>query len=242
MLFSLVFCSAIVGMAPCLSEGGVDGTVKVSPSPVCLPQVAGVFLSGSVWLPWQLLTLSSLPPRRVGGWWLMSAALSPSLSTEPGPCAGSSVLPGCGLSSRSWCQGLSAGAGADLLHHRQAPALPPPRPRASVGWSGGGAFNCFGQGSEARWAFWCGQQLGECSGGGQWSGGHPAGHRWGVSWVSPLLASTRLSSSFLASQMSSLCLLSCVLVFGAEVGVAVLVASAGALGGVGSQVCSAHHP
>lgn len=56
-----------------------------------------------------------------------------------------------------------------LLHPRRPP--PGPGPRVAVGWSGGGAFNCLGQGSEVRWAFWHGRQLGGCSGGGQWSAG-----------------------------------------------------------------------
>lgn len=45
MLLFTGFLFCVVGMVPCPSEGGVAGTVKVSSSPVCLLQVAGVVLS-----------------------------------------------------------------------------------------------------------------------------------------------------------------------------------------------------
>lgn len=167
---SFLFC--VVGMVPCPSEGGVAGTVKVSSSPVCLLQVAGVVLS--VWLRLApsagalgSCSHSAGPPRRAGGGCVRLSPRRCPRSRAPAqapPFCGAGGGPG----SRSWCRGLSA-----PVHISCTPARPPPGPvpRVAVGWSGGGAFNCLGQGSVVRWAFWHGRQLGGCSGGGQWSAG-----------------------------------------------------------------------
>lgn len=167
MLLFTGFLFCVVGMVPCPSEGGVAGTVKVSSSPVCLLRVAGVVLS--VWLPQRgpsaaARTRQGHPEGLVADVW----------GSLPAGVHGARPLrrplrsAGGGPGSRSWCRGLSA-----PVHISCTPARPPPGPgpRVAVGWSGGGAFNCLGQGSEVRWAFWHGRQLGGCSGGGQWSAG-----------------------------------------------------------------------
>lgn len=127
--FSPVFCSAVVGMVPCPSEARVDGTAKVSPSPVCLLQVAGVFLS--VWL--------RLAPS--AGALVADVCGSLPVGIGAGPC----VLLGCGLGSRSGARGPSAPAHGSCIAARPPPR-PHPAPELQLDGVGEGHLTALGRG------------------------------------------------------------------------------------------------
>lgn len=142
MLLFTGFLFCVVGMVPCPSEGGVAGTVKVSSSPVCLLQVAGVVLS--VRLPQRgpsaaARTRQGHPEGPVADVW----GSLPAGVHRARPLRRPLRSAGGGPGSRSWCRGLSA-----PVHISCTPAGPllAPAPEWQLDGVGEGRLTAWGRG------------------------------------------------------------------------------------------------